>query len=119
MTASIIRGRRQARERITAFDSLIAAPHDLGASDLVMPASARLAISHSAALSLGQITISIVPGRLGFSHPAMVANAVYRGSWGEAGTRITQTGARSGQLTIYMVNPIDGTTKVIATQVVA
>ena len=118
MSASIIRGRRQDRERITAFDALIETPHDLGASDLVMPASGRLAISHTAALSLGQVTISIVTGRVSFSNPTLVANAIHRGSWAEKGTRVSQTGAPVGTLSLYLVNPIDGTTKVIATQTV-
>ena len=118
MTTSLVRGRRQDRERISAFDALVASPHDLGASDLVMPASARLAISHSAALTLGQITISITPGRVGFSHPAMPANDLYKGSWAEEGTRVSQSGAPAGTLTVYLVNPIDGTVEPIAQQVV-
>ena len=109
MTSSLVRGRRLDRERLSAFDALIAAPHDLGASGpLVMPASARLALSHSAALTLGQITISITPGRVGFSHPSMVADDIYKGAWAEEGTRVSQADAPAGTLTLYLVNPIDG-----------
>lgn len=119
MTASIIRGRRQDRERITAFDSLVATPHDLASGPLVMPSSARLALSHSAGLTAGQVTISIVTGRVGFTHPALAADVVYRGSWAEKGTRISQSGSPAGTLKIWLVNPLDGTLETIATQVVA
>lgn len=119
MTTSLVRGRRQDRERISAFDALVAAPFDLSTGPLIMPASARLAISHSAALTLGQVTITIVPGRLGFSHPEMVADDIYKGAWAEKGTRVSQSGAPAGDFKVLLVNPIDGTTTVIATQTIA
>ena len=118
MTPETVRKRRKARERITAFAGLIATPHDLGTGALVMPAGARLALSHSAALSLGQVTITIVAGRRSFSHPALVADAIHKGDWAEKGTRVTEAGAPSGTLSLYHVNPLDGTLDVIATQVI-
>lgn len=110
--------RRKDREAISAFKTLIATPQDLDAGPLVMPAGARLALSHTAALTLGQVTITIVAGRRSFSHPALSADAIYKGDWAEEGTRVTQTGAPVGTLSIHFVNPLDGTTKVIATQVI-
>ena len=69
-------------------------------------------------LQWGIIALPFSTGRVSFSHPAMVADDIYKGSWAEKGTRISQTGAPVGTLTVYLVNPIDGTTKIIATQTV-
>jgi fructose-1,6-bisphosphatase/inositol monophosphatase family enzyme len=65
------------------------------------------------------VTITIVEGRRVWSHPALLADAIHKGDWAEESYRITQAGAPSGTLTIYLVDPLDGTTKAIATQVVA
>ena len=110
--------RRKARERITAFDALVATPHDLGTGPLVLPAAARLALSHTVALSAGQVTITTVAGRRQWSHPALAADAIHRGDWAEADHRVTASGTPLGTLTLHMVNPLDGTLAVIATLIV-
>jgi hypothetical protein len=83
-----------------------------------MPAPGRLALSHSAGLSLGEVTVTLVEGRRFFSHPALDSDEIHRGDWAEEGVRVTQAGAPSGILFLYLVNPLDGTLDVIATQVV-
>jgi hypothetical protein len=109
--------RRSDRENLSAFAALIATPHDLGAGALTTPAPGRLALSHSAGLSSGQVTVA-VGSRRGFSHPALDADQVHRGYHAEKGVEVTQTGAPTGTLSVYLVNPFDGTYDLIATEVV-
>ena len=114
----VARQRRQARRDLTELDGILATPHDLGSGPLVIPAGARLAVSHSAGLTSGQVTVAI-GDRLEFSHPALAADAVHRGDWAERGMSISQTGAPTGTLSLYIVDPFDGTARLVATQVVA
>ncbi len=114
----LVRERRRDRANLSAFRALLAAPHDLGAGPLVMPAPGRLALAHSAGLAAGQVTVS-VGARRSFSHPALAADEVHRGIHAEEGFAITQTGAPLGTLSLYLVDPLDGTHALIATQVVA
>ncbi len=114
-----LRRRRQGREAITALQPLVDTPHDLGSGPLRMPAGARLAISHSAGLSQGDVTVSLGNGA-GFTHPALAADQVFRGVWAERGQDVTVTGVPSGTLTVHAIDPLDaGRTLVIATRVVA
>jgi len=99
---------RQKREALTAFNALIAAPHDLGASDLIMPAGARLALSHSAGLVRGEVTVVTVAGRRSWSHPALGADAPFKGDWADEGSRVSLSGVPVGTATLYLVNPLDG-----------
>ena len=83
-----------------------------------MPASARLAISHSAGLSLGQVTVTIVEGRRTFSNPALLADEIHKADFGDEGTRIKQVGAPAGTFRLFHVDELNGVTTLIATQVI-
>ena len=48
----------------------------------------------------------------------MAADAIHKGNWADEDSRVTVAGAPVGTLFLHLVNPIDGTTKVIATQTV-
>ena len=111
------RKRRSKRQNLSALKALVAAPHDLDSGALVMPAGARLAISHSVGLSAGQVTIA-VGDRREFTCPALAADEVHRGIHAERGFAVTQTGAPAGTIRIYLVDPLDGTHARIAFQAV-
>ena len=64
------------------------------------------------------MTVTLVEGRRFFSHPALDPDEIHRGDWAEESVRVTQAGAPSGTLSLYLVNPLDGTLDVVATQVV-
>lgn len=104
--------RRDQRERrdLSAFAALLAAPHDLGdgTDGLVLPARARLAISHEAGMSEGDVVVHIAgDGDLDFTHPELAADEVHRGNWGERGMTVTveNVGAPEGALTLYLIDP--------------
>lgn len=114
----LIRRRRRAREATSAFRFLISAPHDLSTGPLLMPGQGRLAMSHSAALSAGQVNISAEGGRQ-WTHRALVADAIALGNWAGENSRVTQVGSPTGTLSLFVQNNLDGTFAKIAQQVVA
>lgn len=114
-SAAQVRGRiceaQSARLDFTRFRALIASPANLSAP-LVLPGRARLAISHSVGLTLGQVTVAL--GHQHFSHPALTAGQVWRGYTGERTNVVTVTGSPTGVLKLYIVDPF-GRHKVIGT----
>lgn len=110
--------RQKLREATSSFRFLIASPHDMAADPiLVLPAGARLAISHSIGLGAGQVTITTEGGR-SWTHKALAADSVALGNWHEDNARVTQVGAPVGTLSLYVQNPLDGTFALIATQII-
>jgi hypothetical protein len=106
---------RQERRGTTELKTLVATPHDFGnlaadattVTNLSMPTNARLALSHSVAVSLGDITVNI-GGRKNFGHPDLDADIVQRGQVAEEGMVISITrgaAAIAGTFTLYFVDP--------------
>ncbi len=112
-----LRRRRRERERDKSYDGLVAANHDFGSiaagassvANLALPAGARLAISHSVALDAEDVTVTIAGANINFTHPALVADEIYRGAWGEETMVVTigrGAGAPAGDFILYMVSPL-------------
>lgn len=66
----------------------------------------------------GDVTVSLGNGA-SFTHPSLMADEIFSGSWGEAGQDVTVPGVPTGTLTLYAVNTLDeGKLVTIGTQVV-
>jgi hypothetical protein len=121
-SGSISRDRnRRTAMALMRFSALVGAPVDLGnvaaagtSDELVLPANARLAVSHTAALDLAVVTINVGAGS--FSHPALAADAIHKGNFGEAGRVVTieRGAAPAGTFTLYVVD-MQGVPRAIAT----
>lgn len=119
--------RRQSYERriIKQFDSLIETPHTFDnlaassstATNFSLPANGRLAISHSASLPAGHVSIDVGANR-SFSHPALNADEPFKGGlYGEEGQEVVLTrgtGGNAGTFSLYVVTP-SGVRETIAT----
>ena len=84
--------------------------HDFGATGqtaLTLPGSARLAFSYSVPLADGVVSVDISGGR-SFSHPALAADEIFRGEWGEETKDITinRGAAPAGVASVYIVDDI-------------
>ena len=110
--------RQQIRENLSVFRDLFKEPHDLSAGPLFMPSPGRLAISHSNGLTAGEVVI-LVGARRTFTHPSLNPDQIARGIYAEATVEVTAAGVPTGTLTLYIVDPLDGTHGAVATQVVA
>jgi hypothetical protein len=82
-------------------------PSATSTTNLSMPANGRLAISHSVALSAGDVTINI-GDRQEFNHPALAIDEIYRGIRAEEDmvVSITRNNANviTGNFSIYLVD---------------
>lgn len=105
---------RKVEQDLNDFEVLIATPHDFGSvvadgaspTPLEMPANARLAISHSAALTIGDVTVDIGANR-SFGHPTLDADVVFKGVWGEQQQDIIinrGSSVAAGTLSVYIVD---------------
>ena len=110
-----LRHNRKERELDKAFDVLVATPHDFGTlaadstsvTNLAMPAGARLAIAVDVVLDAEDVTITIAGASLGFTHPALLADQIYRGVWAEKTMVVSVTreiGCPAGAFTLYQVD---------------
>lgn len=115
------RKRRMARD-LVKFSGYINDPQFLGSiaqsgqsSVLNLPANGRLAISCSVALTAGQVIVA-VGDRSSFSHPALSAGQIYKGSYGERGMPVTVSrgAASAGTFTLYILD-LRGSPRPIAT----
>lgn len=121
-----LRKNRRERERDKAFRFLEATPHVFDAlaasgttvTNFSMPAGARLALSHSVAMSAEDVTVNITAGR-SFSHAALAADENARGNVAEETMEISLTRSAAliaGTFTLYFVDSF-GLHKAIATAV--
>lgn len=112
---ALARQKRKERHDFQLFEDLIAAPFDFGSlvaeavsPALTLPGSGQLGISHSAALSAGDITVSSGIAKA-FTTPDQAADIVWPGFWGEKTHLVTLTrgtGGNAGTITLYLRGPL-------------
>lgn len=104
------RERRRAAQRQRAFDADAATPFDMGTvaagnplpTPYPMRAASRLAVSFSAPLTAGQLTVSIGARTLGT--PALTADEIRRLEFGERNEDVVPQSAIAGTVTLYVLD---------------
>ncbi len=123
----VVRKRQRLRRDVDLYlraTGLVAAPfglgtpHDFGATGstaLVLPGSARLAVSHSAGITEDTLEITVV-GHGTFRTPTLAADIIHKGEWVEKGksVTITRNGAAVGVVTVHILDDV-GRTLIIGT----
>lgn len=94
--------RRKYAQDLTRFASYVATPHNLGVSDLIMPANGRLAISSTSASNFGDLQLLDTGRSLSQSAPALSANQIHRLDRYEKGTKINLDGI--GTMSLYVLD---------------
>lgn len=103
---------RRANQALLQYRFLVAEPENLGTiaveeqtTGIALPANARLAFSHSAGLNAGDVTVEI-GNRSSFSHAALPANRVWKGSFAERGMHvvINRHSGAAGTFTLYILD---------------